>query len=404
MIAGRTVAALRPNSWPLISVLSALMAFGPISTDLYVGTFPAIAEALGTDVSAAQLTLTLFLLGVGVAQLFVGALSDRVGRRPVLIGGLLLFIGCAVACALATSITELVILRFFQAIGSCTPVVLSRAIVRDLHERADSARVLGYVGGFMGMVPIFAPVLGGYLVFWFVWSATFWFMAGYCVAMFFVVLLFMQETLSPGHIEPIDLRYVVKSFGRVLRDRTALAYGLPYCFAYAGMFALFTGFAFIVQDLLHYPQQFFGIFFGIILVGYMVGALAVGRLSRRIDVAKLFRIGTALAALSGVVVFGFVAAGIVHIAAFVIPMFVYLLAVGFINPIGMALVLAPFPEIAGKTSALLGGTQMAFSASASLLVSELHDGTAMPVAAIVAISGVLVVVSHIVLRPRQMPG
>ena len=157
MIAGRTVAALRPNSWPLISVLSALMAFGPISTDLYVGTFPAIAEALETDVSAAQLTLTSFLLGVGVAQLFVGALSDRVGRRPVLIGGLLLFIGCAVACALATSITELVILRFFQAIGSCTPVVLSRAIVRDLHERTDSARVLGYVGGFMGMVSDFCP-------------------------------------------------------------------------------------------------------------------------------------------------------------------------------------------------------------------------------------------------------
>lgn len=398
---GRTVFTLRPNSWQLIAVLAALMAFGPISTDLYVGTLPAIAAAFAVNVSIAQLTLTSFLLGVGVAQLFVGILSDRFGRRPVLVGGLVLFVVCAVACALATSITELVILRFFQAIGSSTPVVLSRAIVRDLHERTESARVLGYVGGFMGMVPIVAPVFGGYLVVWFAWSATFWFMAGYCVMMSIVVWISVQETLSPGHIEPVDLRYVLGSFRRVLRNRTALAYGVPYCFVYAGMFALFTGFAFIIQDLLHYPPQSSGVFFGIILIGYMAGALMVGRLSRQIPMARLFRIGTALAALSGLVVFGCVVSGVVHVAVFVVPMFAYLLAVGLINPIGLALVLAPFPEIAGKTSALLGAAQMAFSASASLLVSELHDGTALPVAATVAISGVMVLVSHAVLIPRQ---
>ena len=398
---GRTVFTLRPNSWQLIAVLAALMAFGPISTDLYVGTLPAIAAAFAVNVSIAQLTLTSFLLGVGVAQLFVGILSDRFGRRPVLVGGLVLFVVCAVACALATSITELVILRFFQAIGSSTPVVLSRAIVRDLHERTESARVLGYVGGFMGMVPIVAPVFGGYLVVWFAWSATFWFMAGYCVMMSIVVWISVQETLSPGHIEPVDLRYVLGSFRRVLRNRTALAYGVPYCFVYAGMFALFTGFAFIIQDLLHYPPQSSGVFFGIILIGYMAGALMVGLLSRQIPMARLFRIGTALAALSGLVVFGCVVSGVVHVAVFVVPMFAYLLAVGLINPIGLALVLAPFPEIAGKTSALLGAAQMAFSASASLLVSELHDGTALPVAATVAISGVMVLVSHAVLIPRQ---
>ena len=313
---GRTVFTLRPNSWQLIAVLAALMAFGPISTDLYVGTLPAIAAAFAVDVSIAQLTLTSFLLGVGVAQLFVGILSDRFGRRPVLVGGLVLFVVCAVACALATSITELVILRFFQAIGSSTPVVLSRAIVRDLHERTESARVLGYVGGFMGMVPIVAPVFGGYLVVWFAWSATFWFMAGYCVMMSIVVWISVQETLSPGHIEPVDLRYVLGSFRRVLRSRTALAYGVPYCFVYAGMFALFTGFAFIIQDLLHYPPQSSGVFFGIILIGYMAGALMVGRLSRQIPVARLFRIGTALAALSGLVVFGCVVSGVVHVAVF----------------------------------------------------------------------------------------
>ena len=398
---GRTVFTLRPNSWQLIAVLAALMAFGPISTDLYVGTLPAIAAAFAVNVSIAQLTLTSFLLGVGVAQLFVGILSDRFGRRPVLVGGLVLFVVCAVACALATSVTELVILRFFQAIGSSTPVVLSRAIVRDLHERTESARVLGYVGGFMGIVPIVAPVFGGYLVVWFAWSATFWFMAGYCVMMSIVVWISVQETLSPGHIEPVDLRYVLGSFRRVLRNRTALAYGVPYCFVYAGMFALFTGFAFIIQDLLHYPPQSSGVFFGIILIGYMAGALMVGRLSRQIPMARLFRIGTALAALSGLVVFGCVVSGVVHVAVFVVPMFAYLLAVGLINPIGLALVLAPFPEIAGKTSALLGAAQMAFSASASLLVSELHDGTALPVAATVAISGVMVLVSHAVLIPRQ---
>ena len=390
----RTAVVLQPNSWPLIAVLSAMMAFGPISTDLYVGTFPTIAKALGTDVAAAQLTLTSFLIGVGVAQLFVGALSDRFGRRPVLIAGLGLYVVCAVACVFATSITELVILRFLQAFGSSTPVVLSRAIVRDLHARADSARILGYVGGFMGMVPIAAPILGSHLVVWFSWSATFWFMAAYCLIVLFAILICLQETLAPGHVEPFDVRYVGRSFWRVLRDRNSLAYGAPYCFAYAGMFALFTGLSFILIDLLHYPQHWFGYFFGIILAGYMVGALAVGRLSRKIKVTGLFRAGAVLAALSGLVMFGCIALGIVNAAIIVLPMFVYLLAVGFINPIGMASLLAPFPEIAGKTSALLGATQMAFSASASWLVSELHDGTAMPLAVIVAASGVLVLLSH----------
>lgn len=395
---------LRPNSWPLIALLSAMMALGPVSTDLYVGTFPAIAKALGTDVSAAQLTLTSFLIGVGVAQMFVGALSDRFGRRPVLIAGLVVYLVCAVWCALATSMTELIILRFFQAFGSCTPIVLSRAVVRDLHERADSARVLGYVGGFMGLVPIAAPILGGYLVVWFSWSATFWFMTSYGVFVFIAVWLCLQETLSPGHIEPFDLRYVLGSFSRVLRDRTALAYGAPYCFAYAGMFALFTGFAFVLIDLLHYPQQWFGYFFGVGVAGYMVGALAVGRLSRRLRVAYLFRTGTVLAALSGLTMLGSVVAGFDHVVVFVVPMFVYLLAVGFINPIGMASVLAPFPEIAGKTSALLGAIQMVFSASASWLVSALHDGTAMPMVAIVAVSGVLVLLSHtLLIRDRRAP-
>ena len=393
---------LRPNSWPLIALLSATLALGPISTDLYVGSFPAMSKALGTDVSAAQLTLTTFLIGVGVAQLFVGALSDRFGRRPVLIAGLALYVVCAILCALATSITELIILRFFQAFGSATPVVLARAVVRDLHERADSARVLGYVGGFMGLVPIAAPILGGYLVVWFSWSATFWFMAAYGVFVSFAVWLCLQESLSQGHVEPFDLRYVLRSFSRVLRDRTALAYGAPYCFAYAGMFALFTGFSFILIDLLQYPQQWFGYLFGVVVAGYMVGALAVGRLSRLLQVAKLFLTGTALAAISGLVMLACVASGVDHVAIFVVPMFVYLLAVGFINPIGIASVLAPFPEIAGKTSALLGATQMVFSASASWLVSALHDGTAMPMVAIVAVSGVLVFLSHaLLMRKRQ---
>ena len=395
---------LRPNSWPLIAVLSALLAFGPISTDLYVGTFPAIADAFGTSVSEAQLTLTSFLIGVGVAQLFVGALSDRFGRRPVLIAGLLLYGICAVACALATSITELVVLRLFQAFGSCTPVVLSRAIIRDLHERSDSARVLGYVGGFMGTVPIVAPILGSYAVVWFDWSATFWFMVAYCVVVFVAILICMQETLSPEHAERSSIEQVIFSFSRVLTSRDALIYAMPYCFVYAGMFGLFTGFAFVVEEILGHPRETLGIFFGIILTGYMVGAIAVGRLSRQVEIAALFRVATYLAAGSALAMLTGVVAGTLHITMFVAPMFVYLLAVGLINPIGLALVLAPFPEIAGKTSALLGFMQMLFAATASLLVSGLHDDTAMPATIVVAVSGVMVAVSHALLRRNASGG
>ena len=233
---------MRPNTLALALLMAALMTFGPISTDMYLASLPALAEVFATEAGTAQLTLSVYFAGIAVAQLFIGTLSDRFGRRPILIGGLVLFVATSTACALATSIEVLIGLRFCQAFGAASATVLSRAIVRDLHERAGAAHMLARVGSIMGISPVLAPILGSYLFVWFGWQANFWAMAVYGAgAMVFVVLL-LGETLARGERARLRFAAVAFSFARLVRHRIFLGYALPYLFVYAGMFAFFTGF------------------------------------------------------------------------------------------------------------------------------------------------------------------
>ncbi len=389
---------IRPNSATLVMVLAPLVAFGPISTDLYLPSLPAIAAAFDRPIGDAQLTLAAFLAGIAVAQLFGGALGDRFGRRPVMLGGLLLYTAASIGCALAGSIEELIFYRFIQAFGACGPQVLSRAVVRDLHERADATRMLGYVGAIMGVAPVLSPFVGGYFVVWFGWAANFWFMGAYSALAFVLVYVMIQETAPSPARDALDLRLILAAFARVFRHPDTRTFGIPFCFVYGGMFAFFTGSSWVIIKVLGISTEAFAFYFGAVIVGFPTGAFLAGRLSARFTVEAIFSVGVALAAGSGLVFLALMAAGLVNAGTVIIPMFAYAIAVGLVNPTGIASMLAPFPDIAGKTSALLGAAQMAISAATSVLVGALHDGTSLPTAACVAGAGVGALLTHVLAR------
>ena len=385
---------MRPNTLALALLVAALMTFGPISTDMYLASLPALAEVFATEAGTAQLTLSVYFAGIAVAQLFIGTLSDRFGRRPILIGGLVLFVATSTACALATSIEVLIGLRFCQAFGAASATVLSRAIVRDLHERAGAAHMLARVGSIMGISPVLAPILGSYLFVWFGWQANFWAMAVYGAgAMVFVVLL-LGETLARGERAPLRFAAVAFSFARLVRHRIFLGYALPYLFVYAGMFAFFTGFPFIVINLLGQPAEYFGYFFAAVVIGFPIGTFIAGRLTRHFSIDDVLRVAVSLSALSALVVAAFAWAGVTHLLAVMVPMLAYQVTVGMINPLAQASALAPFPEIAGKAAAVMGAGQMGAASLASYLVGATHDGTAIPQLTLVALFGVGVFASY----------
>jgi len=377
-------------------LLTALVAFGAVSTDLYLPSLPSIARDLETDVSRAQATLSVFMVAFACAQLVVGPLSDRFGRRPTLIGGLLLYILASVACIFAQTIDALLAARFVQALGACCGPVLSRAVVRDLFARADAARVLAYMGAAMGLVPAVAPVIGGQLEAWFGWRASFVFLTGFAALVLAAVWGLLPETnrrRDPGMLAPGRL---IRAYAGFLGDRLYLGLTGAVACAFAGLFAFISGSSFVYIDLFGVRPDRFGFYFGACALGYAAGSLLAGRLARRVAPERLLPAGAAICAAGGAVMaamaldggaVGETAAGVAAARLLTLPMIVYMIGFGMVMPNGFALILGPYPQRAGAAAALVGFVQMAAGAAVGYAVGALLGDSPAPMAVAVALAG-----------------
>jgi len=189
-----------PKSLLATAIIASLVAIGPLSTDMYLPAFPALMKAFNAEINQVQSTLSTFLVGFALAQLIYGPLSDRFGRKPVMLGGFLLFLFSSVAIVFADSIETLIWLRLFQAIGGSVGPVLGRAIVRDIHGPTEAARQLAYISTAMALAPAVAPILGGYLTIWYGWTSTFMFLAAYALIAIVLLGFKIPETAPPGYI------------------------------------------------------------------------------------------------------------------------------------------------------------------------------------------------------------
>ncbi len=367
--------------------LTALVAYGPISTDLYLPSLPAMQQAFGTDIAAVQLTLTAFVWGFAVAQLAYGPLSDRFGRRPVLLGGLVIYLVASLGCLAATTIEGLIAGRFLQALGACAGPVLGRAVVRDLYGPVDSGRMLAYMGTAMALIPAAAPSLGGVLEVAFGWRANFVALAVFGALVLGLTWFALPESHFERDAEATRPRRVLSNFATLLRHRAYLACTLAVSAAFAGLFAFISGSPFVLIEVLGLPPERFGLGFLAAVVGFMGGSFLSGRLLPRFGSARLVTAGCALCLAGGLGMLVPALLGIATLASVLVPCWLYFSGAGLAIPVGFAAALAPFPRMAGAASSLLGFLQMGLGGVAGMLVGHFHDGSPRPMALVMALGG-----------------
>lgn len=375
---------LPPKSLGMGVLLTALVAFGPISTDMYLPSLPTIGEDLGADVGRVQLTLSLFLAGFALAQLIAGPLSDRFGRRPVLLGGLALYTVASVGCLLAPTIETLTAARFVQALGACTGSVLGRATVRDIHGPEQAARVLAYMGSAMALAPMVAPMVGGYLVAWSGWRSVFAVLVGFGGLLLLAVLIAFGETNRHKDEAATHPGRMMANYLELLRHPLYRGYMLTVAFVFCGLFAFISGSSFVLIGLFGLEPHVYGLSFGLVVAGYATGSMASGKLTLRLGIPRLVAAGCWVALAGGGTLFVLAYLEVMAVAAIVAPMMVFMVGVGLVLPNALAGAIGPFPRMAGAASALTGFVQMALASAAGALVGQLHDGSALPMASVIA--------------------
>ena len=378
---------LKPGSAALVLLLAILTAMGPLSTDMYLPSLPAIGRAFATDAGQVQLTLSVFLVGFALGQIVYGPVADLYGRKPVLLAGLILFVAASFGCMVATSIGALVAARFIQAVGACAAVVLARAIVRDLHSSEDSARILSLMGAIMGLVPAVAPIIGAVLEQAFGWRASFALSAALALGLALVVAVWLPETVPAGERGRWTARGMMADFARLSAHAKFRRYTAAVCLGYGGLFAFISGSSFVLQGHYGLDELEFGLSFALAVLGFIIGTLIAAAFTRRIGVERTVAIGTLALAVGGVAMALLVLIQPPHFLHVLAPMVVYMAGIGLTLPSAMAGAITPFPERAGTASSLVGFSQMTFAALVGVMVGHLVEHTPNALAWTIAVLG-----------------
>ncbi len=391
-----------PKSLAVGAVLTVLVALGQISTSVYIPSMPSLVGALETTPDRVNLTLSVFLAGFAVSQLVYGPLSDRYGRRRVLVGGLSLFLLASLACTAANSIEALSAARFVQAVGACSGPVLGRAIVRDVYGGAGAAKAMAYIGVAFAISPAITPIIGGYLQVWFGWRANFVFLAFVAVAVQSAVLLMLEETRPDPGFRTFRLRDMARSYMKLVTSPVYMGYALSVAFVFAGLMAYTAVAPFVFIDLLAIPPDTFGLLSLFNVLGFLGGSITAGRLTMKLGPARMVLIGIGLAAVGGTAMSLIALAGHLSVAAVIGPMIFFMAGMGIVFPNALAGAMAPFPYTAGAASALVGFLQMSVAAAAAAFAGRLPIDSQTPMALVIAGAVALALIAFLTLAwPRR---
>jgi len=345
---------------------------------MYLPGFPAIADGLNTDIAHVALSLTSYFIGMAIGQLAYGPIMDRYGRRRPLLAGLILYIAAAFGCALSPSIHFLIALRLFLALGGCVGFVGSRAMVRDLFSGSEIARVLSMLIMVFGIAPIVAPTIGGLVVAALGWRFIFVILAGIATLIFIAVGWFLPESKGVDASISLRPRQVGLEYLTVYREPGFLRHTLANAAATAGFFAYISGSPFVYMKLLGFTETQFGWIYGANVLGLVIAAQFNRIWLKKHSGRKVLMRANAVQAGVALILITAVYVGLIGATTMVVLIFCYLFCFGLVGPNVMALALRPFTRNAGSASALIGSIQMVAGASASALVSYLHNGTARP--------------------------
>ena len=390
-----------PPRRPPFVVLIAMTAAGALAINIYVPSMPGMQRVFDVNYATVQLTITLFLAAYAVVQLIYGPLSDRFGRRPVLLASLVLFLVGNLLCLAATTVGTLIAGRVVQAIGGCAGFTLSRAIIRDIYDREQVASMLAYVTMAMVTVPMVAPAIGGYLDVWYGWRAGF-----LLVFVFGAVLLvacwFLLHETNFARRPMGGLFGLLTTYGWLLRQRAFCGYAFQVGCTTGTFFSFVGGAPYVMVEVMGRPTSEYGLYFMAIAAMYMVGNFISGRVSARVGVDAMILRGTSLALVGVIGFFGMTLADALTPPTMFGAMALVSLGHGFSMPNGVAGALSVDPSRAGAASGVTGFLQMAIGALGTYVLGLLLADTAMPLAAVMLTTAGLAFAAHLLgVRSRR---
>lgn len=383
-------------------ILTVLMAFSSLSTDIYLPALPAMADALHAGTGAIEFTVSGYLIGFSLGQFFWGPLSDRIGRRGPIAMGLILYIVGSIGCAVSQSVETMIAWRVVQAVGACASVTLARAIVRDLYVGARAAQMMSTLMIVAALAPMLGPSLGGLVISVARWQAIFWLLA--VVGLLTLAALYtLPETLAPERRLREPLSRAFATYGWLLRQKRVLGYASVGGCLYGGIFAYVAGTPFVYITIHHVAPQHYGALFALGSVGIMAMNLVNVRLVPRLGSDRLLRAGAFMACATGLAVAVSSITGWGGLAGLVVPLCLFVACIGLIAANSISGALNLYPAVSGSVSALIGASQFGVGVFGSALVGFLSDGTPRPLGLLVAFFGTCAALSAFYLVPRAAP-
>ncbi len=380
--------SLRPDTLPFTLFLSAAVALGPLSTDMYLPSLPLLSDVFAAPVSEVQWTLSVFMIGVAAFQLIIGPLSDRFGRKSILTLGLVTFAVACFACQRSVTIEELTLYRLLQSFGVCSAIVIPRAMARDLFHRDAAALQLSRMGTYMGFAPALAPIIGGYIALSYGWEGVFSALGFYTLVLAIVLVFFIQETLPRRDLTALSPDRMATNYIEILSSLEFVGYAITAALCFGGFFAYLSGSSFVLINVMGIPIDHFGYYFCVVVLGFICGTLVGPLITRRLNLHKSLQIGALFTFIGGSMLLLLALGDILHPLAIVGPMLIYNIGVGMVMPQCQAAAIHPFPAKAGAASGLLGFIILGFAAFLGLIVGELYVGTQMPMVTTVFLMGV----------------
>jgi DHA1 family bicyclomycin/chloramphenicol resistance-like MFS transporter len=374
----------------ILPILVAAGALGLLASSIYVPSIPDIGRELGVPVGQVQLTMTVFLLAYGVSMLIIGPLSDRYGRRQVLLAGNVLCLVASLACAFAPSIELLLVGRIFQALGSCAGIVIARAMVRDVFDVEQTARAMSMVSMSVSIVPVLAPVLGGYVHVWLGWRANFIVVAVMAVVLYACIAKWLPETNRNLQNQTSLLRGLLGSFAVLLRVRKFLAYGIVTGCGGGAYYAFASAAPIIFIDRFRVSADVYGLVAAVSSIGFIAGSFTSSRLSLRVGPDRLIQIGGALQMTAGAAIAALALTGQADPWSVGISIFFVGCANGLFMPNAFAGSVSVYPQLAGAAAGLAGFIQMGSAGLSTMIMAASPLETAAPMGLVIAGAGLTV--------------
>lgn len=365
------------SSVGIVVILGLLAMLMPLSIDMYLPALPVIASEFNVPAGSAQMTLSTYILGFAIGQLFYGPMADSIGRKPVVLGGTLVFAAAAIACALSSSIESLIAMRFLHGLSAAAASVVINALMRDIYPKEEFSRMMSFVMLITTIAPLIAPMVGGAVLVWFSWHAIFWVLAVAALLASLMIFFMIHETLPVERRQKFHLRTTIGNFATLFRHKRVLSYMLASGFSFAGMFSFLSAGPFVYIELNHVAPQHFGYYFALNIVFLFVMTMINSRFVRRVGALNMFRTGLyvqfAMAiwlVISSQFDFGFWSL-VLGVAAFVG-------CVSMVSSNAMAVILDEFPHMAGTASSLAGTFRFGIGALTGALLSIATFNTAWP--------------------------